>query len=430
VAIVEHSIVKKNKVLLSDYNYMRDIENRLLLSRFTEVDYAALEEILYSPIRIPLSKIAENIDLSENETFRILQKFASTGLVAFEEDLTVVVDKETRKYFEVEAEKFEESFQPGMEFLQHLLKKVSIHVLPQWYAIPRTSDNIFESIVERYLETPQVFQRHLLDLNFQDPTLLAIAQDVIKSPQFEIDAEEIQRKYNLTSEQFQEVILNLEFHFICTVIYRKEGNHWKEIVTLFQEWKEHLFFLKETTPTISIDSEKIQRYRPSDFSFVDDMATLLKEQSLECTDEYKEKLHLKIEQLGLTHPESSLEWLTLSSEERALYIHRHPSNYSSTQEKNIREIEKFLGCILYLGWTSLSEFLASIHIPLNDGQPVTLCKTGEHWKYQRPNYTPEEIELIQSILSGHLFESGIIALGTLNAEPCICVTSFGQSLLG
>ena len=185
VAIVGHSVIKKNKVLLSDYDYKRDIESRLLLSRFTETEYAVLEEILYSSIRAPLSKIAKNIDLSEAETADILQKFVKTGLIAFEDDFMVVVDKEMRKYFEVEAEKFEESFRPGMEFLQHLLKKVSIHILPQWYAIPRTSDNIFESIVEKYLQTPQIFQRHLLDLNFENPILPAIAQDVLKSPHFE-----------------------------------------------------------------------------------------------------------------------------------------------------------------------------------------------------------------------------------------------------
>ena len=60
--MIELTAVKKNKITLSDYNYRRDIENRLLLASFTAFEIAVLEEILYSPIKAPIRKIAKNIE--------------------------------------------------------------------------------------------------------------------------------------------------------------------------------------------------------------------------------------------------------------------------------------------------------------------------------------------------------------------------------
>src|SRR3569832_2080321 len=140
--MIELTAAKKNKISLADYNYRRDIENRLLMANFSTFEVAVLEEILYSSIKTPIRKIAKNLERGEEELLPILEKFSKTGLLIIEGD-AIVVDKETRKYFETEIEKFEEGFTPGMEFLQNLLKKIPIHVLPIWYSIPRTSNNIF-----------------------------------------------------------------------------------------------------------------------------------------------------------------------------------------------------------------------------------------------------------------------------------------------
>ena len=65
--MMELSTVKKNKISLTDYNYRRDIDNRLLMAEFKAVDLAVLEEILYSPLRVQTRKIAKNIDKAESE---------------------------------------------------------------------------------------------------------------------------------------------------------------------------------------------------------------------------------------------------------------------------------------------------------------------------------------------------------------------------
>src|SRR5690606_655670 len=94
---------------------------------------------------------------------------------------TIFVDKDKRKYFEIQISRFDEDFVPGMEFVQGLLKKVPIQVLPLWYATPRTSNNIFESIIEKYLLTPQIYQRYLSELSLGDPLFTSIMRDLFVS---------------------------------------------------------------------------------------------------------------------------------------------------------------------------------------------------------------------------------------------------------
>lgn len=446
--MIELTTVRKHKVSLADYDYKKDIENRLLLSQFTVDEHAVLEEILFSPIKTTARKIAKNVGLQEDIVVPILHKIAKTGLFTFEDD-GIVVDKETRKYFETELEKFEDDFQAGMEFLQHLLKKVPIHVLPNWYAIPRTSNNIFDSLIEKYLLTPVIYQRYLLDLTFPNPILSAIAQDVLKSPDYEVPAQELQKKYSLSPEKFHEALLILEFHLVCTLAYRKKGDRWHETVTLFSEWKEHLTFLRETMPKTIADTKKIERYRPTDFAFVDDMATLLSHAKNQQKgpvkfatpvpdDHYLQKLLLKLERVQLAEyhdgklivTDAGLEWLDLRTENKALYLYRHPHNQPPGNEKNIREIEKSILRIINLEWVFLSDFLQSLCVPACDGQAIALKKVGRHWKYQRPVYTPDEMKLIQEVVLEHLFEVGIVALGSHQGTACLSVTPFGQSLFG
>ncbi|MFS8563054.1 MAG: hypothetical protein LVR00_01455 [Rhabdochlamydiaceae bacterium] len=139
------------------------------------------EEVLFSSLTVSVEKISKNIDENEENVLASLGKLVEAGLLKSENGL-FIVDKEMRKYFESQAPKFENDFKPDMEFLQGLLRKVPIHVLPSWYAIPRLSNNIFNSIVEKYLVTPTTFQRYLMEINFGDASLSAIAQDVLGPP--------------------------------------------------------------------------------------------------------------------------------------------------------------------------------------------------------------------------------------------------------
>lgn len=448
--------VKKHKITLTDYNYQRDIENRLLLSQFSEFDHAVLEEILFSPIRTPLRKMTKNLDCSEEELLPVLQKLSQTGLLAIEDD-SVIVDKEVRKYFEVEMEKFEDDFTPGMEFLHHLLKKIPIHVLPVWYSIPRTSNNIFDSVIEKYLQTPQVFQRHLLDINFGNPIISAIAQEVFLAPQLEVTAKHLMKKFQISQEQFEEYMLVLELHFVCCLRYHKNSKGWEERVSPFQEWRDYQKFLKSTTPIPISEFTKIERFRPHDFSFVEDLSILLqfaKKQPLSPSvfdtlakrlpdmnrgiaylEHLLHKLHLLkfVENDGFASA-TAIEWLEMRLENRALYLYRHTANrirsMPDATEKLIREAEKSITRVIHSEWVFFDDFIEGVIVPLGDHLPVSLKKSGKYWKYVRPEYSSDERQLIHAVVFEWLFEAGITAIGTYQGKECFMVTLFGQSLFG
>lgn len=454
---------RKNKVCLEDYNYRQEIENRLLMARFSTLDLEVLEEILYSSIKVSISQLAKTLDLGSEEIHSILTTLSKTGLFTFEEDL-ICIDKDMRKYFEMQLLKFDPEFKPGMEFLQSLLKRVPISILPAWYSIPRTSNNIFDSIVEKYLLTPQIFNRYLSELNFSNPILNSLMQDVYNAQDFMLLADHALEKYGITHEQFEEYILELEFHFVCCLSYRQIRGKWKEVVTPFYEWKEYLTFLKESeVPSISPVST-VKPKRPHYFSFIEDMTLLLnlaKKQPFSLTDpsladklriensllpEYIKALVSKLSLLKcakcvkerLHLDEEAENWLEMENEERALLLYRNPLSHLSLlelpahlcTEKLIREAEKSILRVLDKGWVYYEAFERSLSIHLGPDSVIILKKMGKMWKYTLPVYSEEELCLVKTTLFTWLFEMGITAIGEHEGKECFCVTPFGQTLFG
>lgn len=464
--MLETQLFKKNKITLSDYNYKKDIENRILMEGFSPVDVAVLEEVLFSSLSVAAEKIAKNIDEREETVLRSLQKLVEGGLLK-KDGSVFAVDKEMRKYFESQAAKFEPDFKPDMEFLQGLFRKVPIHVLPTWYSIPRLSNNIFNSILEKYLITPLTFQRYLMEINFGDPTFSAIAHDVFRSPNLKLFSSDLIEKYGLTLEQFEEHMLFLEFSFICCTSYEKVGDEFKTVVTPFHEWGEYLKFLKNTETKPILDVSQVERLRPSDYSFIKDMAAVLdaiKKEPLELSAKGYTTLLSKCEEMSedllpylkqvirklellefvqvsngkLKKEARSDEWLGMRLETQALFLYRHPLNQICHEdvpkelcsERAIRETEKSIVRVLRSGWVLFDEFMKGVYVPLNERTAISLKKTGKSWRYTIPEYTPEEKNLIKATLFEWLFEMGIVAIGSYQGKECFCVTPFGQSIYG
>lgn len=463
--MIETTIVKKNKISLADYNYQRDIENRLLMGQFSVLDFKVLEEILFSSLTIQISKLAANIEISVEAIKPVLEKLSQTRLFKFDRD-SIVVDKEMRKYYESQIVKFDEDFKPDMEYLQGLLRKVPIHVLPVWYAVPRSSNNIFDSLLEKHLATPQVFQRYLMELNLGDPILSAIAQDVFRAPDFCISAHELCQKYNLSREQFEENMLHLEFNFICCLGYKKEADCWIEVVTPFHEWRQYLLFLRNTIVKPVPDATKVVRSHPHDFSFVQDIGLLLQlaqKEPLVLNEtgyasllnkgaafshdlSYVEKLIRKIRLLKLGEVENNRllpldfahEWIEMRPENRAIYLYRHSINRITSldvppelaNDKAMREAEKSITRVLHSGWVFFDDFIRGVYVPLHESQQVALKKTGKSWSYALPVYSPKEHAFLRSVVLDWLFQVGITAVGTYEDRECFCVTPLGQSLFG
>ncbi len=465
IPMVDLTLTRKNKITLSDYNYRRDIENRLLMAQLSPLDLSLLEEILFSSIQIPIKKLAKTLEITEETLLGSIQKFVQAGLIKVDKD-NLLVDKEMRKYFEAQFQKFDEDFRPDMEFLQSLLKKVPIHVLPVWYAISRTSNNIFESIVEKYLLTPQIFQRYLMELHFTDPTWNAIVQDVFRSPTLKVYSKDLMDKYALSKEQFEEILLQLEFHFLCCVGYERNEEELREIVTPFQEWKDYLLFLKNTVPAPLPKPEKVIRFRASDYAFVQDLSELLlvlqkkpfslKENNLselaaQLTNfpediSYLEHMVRKARLVKLAEVidgklqllEKAHGWLEMRLENKALFLYRHPFNkissvqlpHSLSHERAIREAEKSVVRIAHTGWIVFDEFIKGVIAPIGEKNAISLRKIGKTWKYALPEYNADELALIKATIFEWLFETGITAIGTYEDKECFTLTPLGQSLFG
>jgi|JI10StandDraft_1071094.scaffolds.fasta_scaffold14492_7 hypothetical protein len=481
--MIDTNLFRKNKINLEDYDYQKDIHNRLLLSQFSIEDLEVLEEIVYGSQKIPISRLIDQLDKNLDELSQILDKLSTTHLFKIEEDM-VVVDKEMRKYFETQIQKFEDDFTPGMEFLQALLKKVPIHVLPNWYPIPRTSNNIFDSLVEKYLQTPQIFQRYLQELNLGDPVLNGIISDLFAAPEYKMYSSEIRKKYDLTEEAFEEHLLYLEFNLVCCLVYEKKEEEWIEVVTLFKEWKDYLNFLKESQPKEISNHKLVTRVRPHDFSFAEDMSTLLAfsmtkplfvrlneeekwvfekasatQVAKQChgfdlkTEEgqaffstYMEKLIAKllflrlatIKDNQLTSLEEAEEWLALPIEKRALNTYKvtlttYPFSEFPKEictERNIHEIENSISRIIGCGWVLFDDFLKGIIAPISEKSKMSLTKQGRYWKYSLPDYSEDELALIRLVIYEWLFEGGIVAIGSYQGKEALRITPLGQSMFG
>lgn len=434
--MLELSSARKNKVHLADYPCQQDIENRMLMADFSTLDVEVLQEILFSPLKISLKKLARNLGCEEAELSSSLKKLSAGGLLSLQGD-TLLVDKEKRKYFEFQIARFDPQFRPDMEFLQGLLRKVPIHSLPTWYAIPRASNNIFESIVEKYLLTPNIFQRYLNELNLGDPTLNAIIQDLFAAPDFKIASSDLIAKYNLKRADFEEMLLMLEFNFVCCLCYEKAEDHWLEFVTPFYEWHEYLKFVRATEAPPIPPSEPIVRKAPSDFAFIEEMSALLirakkKPLSVDRSPAVEKLLLLKLADFKegqIQALPAATPWLDLSLENRALHLYRHPQNRIlslNVAERYVREAEKAIKRILHGEWIYFDDFFRGVLVPLNEASVVTLKRAGKHWKYTLPLYGDLEKAILKATFFEWLYETGMVMTGTCHGRDCFAATHFGR----
>ncbi len=433
--MLELPTLRKNKVNLADYNMGQDIENRILMADFSAFDIEVLEEILFSPLKISLKKFLRGSKPKEEA----LQKLQKTSLFTIDDDF-ILVDKELRKYFEFQILRFDPDFKPDMEFLSALLRKVPIHHLPNWYSIPRSSNNIFESIVEKYLLSPQIYHRYLSELCFQDQKIHSIISDLFQAPEFKLVSSDVIEKYNLERREYEEIMLLLEFNFIGSASFEKKDDHWIEIVTPFYEWQEYLRFLKNTeAPAVpNIKSST------SDFAFIDEMAHTLEEAlkkplPLTKTPSTAIQKLLEVElaatdKKNLKPTESSKSWLKSSREDQALYLYRHPKNRllnssispQIATERNVREAEKSIKRALHGNWVYFDDFIKGVTVTLSEHSVIMLQRTGKHWKYTLPVYTESEKEFIKAVIFEWLFEMGMVKIANHLGKDCFAVTPFGK----
>lgn len=259
---------------LSDYAYHRDVAHRLVIAELTAFEVDVIQEILHSSLKIATFELANALSVNESILIPVLEKLQNTELFYLEKG-HMVVDKYMRKFYEFQIAKFDNNFRADMEFLRKFLQQIPIHLLPTWYSIPRTSDDIFSSIIERFFLTPKIYQQHLDNLTFDDPCVRDILNDIYDAPDFKVRSKTLIEKYSLSRETFEEYMLLLEFNLACCLSYNQRDGYWEEVVTPFFEWHTYRRFLRDKTPKPIQQPLSIQRTHPQDFGFIQDMATLV-----------------------------------------------------------------------------------------------------------------------------------------------------------
>lgn len=463
--MLKFGAARKNKIDLDDYDYRLDIENRLLISQLSTFDVKVLEEIMLSSLTLDITSLAHALEVEPKRVIEAVDKFAQTNLLR-REGQSITVDKEMRKYYEFQLRKFDEDFKPNLQFIQELLNKVPIHVLPQWYSIPRTSTNIFDSIVEKYLLTPRIFQRYLLELNLGDSTIEGILNDVYTAPDFKVRSRDLREKYGLDRETFEEYMLHLEFNLLCCLTYAPVDDQWKEVVTPFHEWRQHLQFMRDTMPEPIQDIASIAQTRPGERAFAHDFQAILgsiasKPLAIEVVDPphyFRAKVqplalhqdyiswHLyKLHCLELVHLEgdtlvasgAAAEWLAMSVDDAALALYRHPSNQwrepalqqGPRFEREFREVERALERVSDLGWVRFEAVVKGMTACVRGAPEVSLQRVGRRWAYTRPTYTPEQISFLREMIFERFFEAGFVEIGSQGDSLCFKVTPIGKTLI-
>lgn len=425
----------------SDYDFERDVHNRILLAKLNDLDRTILEEIIYSSVKIPIYRLSIHPEL-----FKTLEKFKNSHLIKLEND-EIIVDKQLRKYFEFHLQKFEENFTPNLEFILSLLKRVPIHLLPIWYSISKNVDNIFDAIIEKYLITPQIFQRHLENFQSKDKVIQNIIHELFNNDKFEILAEEIKRKLSLSDNEFERYMILFEFNFILCVKYKNIGGYWQEVITPFHEWKQYMEFLTKNPKSLT---SEIKPYRIKDFAFVEDMSQIILQikskkfrfedgalmelsKGIGCELSYVHEVLDQLILLNLIHYHNddlkvsmkADRWLNLSFEEKANDIYHRTSFPSAYYERYIKKAEKILQRALCFSWIYFDDFINALDVSFSD-EDIHLKKDARGWRYSLPKYDKEEIQFLEFLIFKKFFQSGIVSIGSSFGKKCFKVTDFGK----
>lgn len=427
--MIELSSRKKSKIRLEEYNYQKDIKIRKTLVELSPLAIELIDEILYSKRTMSIWKLAQSVEAVSEEIIPILQELEKLGLLTLSET-EITTHKEAKKYFEYEILRFSEDFRPDLFFFQALLKHLPIHILPNWYQIPKSSNHIFQSIVEKYLYTPQLYQRHLIEVK-ADGVLSAIIDQLADGAVDQIPTKELQESLQISDEELYEAILYLEYNFICFAKYVQKNGKWEEYLVPLYEWRQFLSS-KKSLPFIPY-VEEIEIKEERAFGFIQDLTAYLQGEETLLSNKAQElqtianQLHFINDKKELQ--KTGIEWLALANEEKSLYLfqHRHLFfPYSNVGERAICEAEKSVREVIGKGWIPFEQFLSFAEIALDNSTKIILESKGRLYRYVYPEYTQEQKEFIHAAIFGNLYKMGMVSIGCWKGKDCFMVTPFGE----
>ena len=424
-------------IKLTDYPYQKEVEIRLKMAHLTDLEVKLLQEIVHQSLHISVQHLADHLEIAVEDLIPILDKWSETKLFK-RHDLQLTIDKEMRKSIEFQLEKFEENFEPNLNFLQTILNRLPQAILIDWYAISRSAHDFFSFIVERFFINPQVYLYHLEQLTFKNPVLRQIQEEVFRSPHLCVRVDDLKKKFHLTHEKFELDLLILEFHFVCCLSYRHVDGHWEEVVTPFAEWQEILKYQAHIQKAYL--DEPISETYLSGIPFIETLKT-----DLQSFQKKKGKesptLSAELTQLGLLADhqvtEQGEKWLKQTFHEQVMTLFSYFSSEPSFklrfkelwQDRQLRLIDKSLRYLDVNRWIIFDLFIKGLIISLGDRDPLTLKLKGKRWKYQFPTYTDLEKEFIQVVILERLSRLGVVEVGEWQGRHCFRLTPFGAHFI-
>lgn len=439
---------KKHKVDLSEYTFEQDL---FFCARLAELEPATtrlLIELFYLSSKTTLQKLKNVLDLTEAELKNFFEKIAPLKILSCEQDC-VLIDKEVKKKIECFLGKFEEDFNPGIEYFQALLKQVPINILPTWYSLPRSCDSIFLSLKEKIFQTPAQYLRHIKEVETEAYPIQLVVQALLDSPETPLNLEQLEDITGLTGTLLDECILFLEFNFIAILTYVETKERWEAFLSLPLELKNYLKKQSVTPPFTQLNQQNVVPDRGIPLTFAFDLSQVIRfakhnplkvtivegvlsfdakileklEATLPCSNSYLQNILLKGIELQLLqvidgyvslHPQAE-PWLLFSIEKQALSLYKV---FWMQKNQNAKQVEKGLSAIISKGWVLADEVVTFI----SSGKPVlTRGKKGYTYEIQ------DEVKLTHEHLST-LFESGLIEWGQIDKKRCLRLTELGKQI--
>ena len=463
---------------LEQYDFQRDLENRMRISQLTKLDVQVLEEILHSSLSISINELSREFSVSKERFFESIQKLSRTHLFARHGD-QIIVDKELRKYFELQISRFSSHFSPNIAFIQQLISYIPIDLIPIWYDLSLITEDIFQSILEKFFLSPALFQRHYQEAENLPTPLKEIVHEVYYSANFCLSTHALERKFKLSKLDCKRFLLFLEYGFFCFVQYLPKGEHWEEVVVPFHGWVSYQNFLKKNQLySLSLSSQrKLKKRGESSFAFIEELTFFLLEiqtnpliwqeqKSLSSSSflmyaeraifssredsslhDYDRKeviskavslkmIDLKDQRVYIS--ESGRAWLEQENKQKALGLYLYSKCQleklfakifeRAFQERDLLSIERELKRVIHLDWVNLELFINGMSEGIGDGESVVLKRDGKNWSYTFPKYTKKQSTFVHQSIVHYFFEAGLVNVGRLEETLYFCLTDLGKEL--
>jgi hypothetical protein len=239
--------VKRRHVDMKSYPLTEDITLRSELSNLDNSTLKVLEALFYASLVIKVDEFKDELEMSKAQLLLILNTLQKLNLLTCD-GTQILVDKQRRRYLEIETQRFHEDFRGDVNYFFCLLDKLSPDILISWYPVARSSNNIKKEICEGHFSTPKLYYRHLLEFCKEEPQIAPVIQELLTQTEIFISKERVCALLGCEASTFYALSLKLEFHLVgyLTNKYDKEGK-FVEGITLWAQWRDYITHLYQNS---------------------------------------------------------------------------------------------------------------------------------------------------------------------------------------